>query len=162
MRLVTALAAAILMACATAEAQRPEGFEPAAEGGVAALRGCLANHRPDERSQCVRQMTRACIDASGPYGETTEGALVCTRHEQMAWRAIMDENVAALRGSESATQRILLDTTLRGGEQWANWLCAYDASYHEAGSLAQIRAAECHRDSAAERALFFYARFNDR
>lgn len=158
------LAAAILLAsCATAEAQQPEGFEPAAEADVATLRTCLAaRDEADERSHCVRQVTRACIDASGPGGETTGGMLICTRREQMAWRAIMDENVVALRTSESAAQRLLLESALREGERWATVVCAYHASYYEGGSLARVLAAECHRDFAAERALFFYSRFNDR
>jgi len=173
LKLVIALVVTMSLAgCATtARAQRSPEMERVRER--AALASCVAVALPpvDEDAAgatetygphgCIGEITRACHRELGDAGDTTAGLVICASREEEAWQALLVQSTDTLRQSETANQRRLLDDALAQGTEWARARCAYEASLYEGGSLARVLAAECLRNTTAERAIDLQRRLRD-
>lgn len=161
MRLLALICAVALQAaCATAAPANARA--PVSDFGR--LNVCLAeNAAPDgEPRTCIGAITRLCGEEMGEAGASSTGGLVsCADRERSAWAGILEDSASTLRARESATQIAALDRALTAGEQWAEARCAYDASFYEGGSLARVLAAQCARDTTAQRAIDLYQRIRD-
>jgi Lysozyme inhibitor LprI len=151
---------ALQAACATAEPASARA--PASDFGR--LNVCLAeNALPDgDPRACIGTITRVCSEESGEAAASSTGGMVnCAWRERSAWQGIFEDSASALRVRESPSQRAALDRALAAGAQWSDARCAYDASFYEGGSLARLLAAQCTRDTMAQRTIDLYQRLRD-
>lgn len=151
---------ALQAACATADPASARA--PVSDFGR--LNVCLAeNAAPDgDPRTCIGAISRLCGEEMGEAGASSTGGMVnCAWRERSAWAGILQDSISTLRARESATQNAALDRALAAGEQWADARCAYDASFYEGGSLARVLAAQCSRDTTAQRAIDLYQRLRD-
>lgn len=164
MKLVSAFAAALLLiACAGADAEDAPPRQDAA-----LLTACISAALPqggmvaisDPRA-CIGQISRACHDAMGDGGDTTAGMVACAVRERDAWGEVLHQSAESLRQNESQTQRAALAQMLEQGEAWMLARCGYAASIYEGGSLARVVAAQCQRDTMAERAIDLQLRLRE-
>jgi hypothetical protein len=106
---------------------------------------------------CIGRAAADCIE-SDAGAETTAGAVMCYQREHSAWREMRDAFADELRGIESATQVVQLDSMLAEFERWSQVRCGYGASIYEGGSLSRVVAAACMSRLEGELALDLRAR----
>ncbi|GAM97502.1 hypothetical protein U91I_01128 [alpha proteobacterium U9-1i] len=159
---VLVLASVLIMQWACATPAPAEARSGGSDFGT--LNVCLAeNAAPDgDPRACIGAITARCGDDMGEAGASSTGGMVsCTSREHSAWVGILQESASTLRARESAAQVAALDRALAIGEQWTEARCSYDALFYEGGSLARVLAAQCVRDTTAQRAIDLYQRLRD-
>lgn len=134
----------------------PTKAAPRQESAVAT---CVAAAGDDfaARRACVGQVSAACQD-EGDGGVTTAGMVMCADRERAQWEALGNTALVILRAQESATQAAARERALTAHAAAAQERCAYEASRYEGGSMANIAAAACAMDQAADLALMLHAR----
>jgi|CXWL01.1.fsa_nt_gi hypothetical protein len=164
MRIPVFLFVLFASACASAAPEQPSPATEAPQDIPTVARldrntvaGCIDLHHENVRG-CIGVLSRACGETYGEGGATTGALVQCAMREERVWRGLIADAAEDLRQRESPSQTALLNAALSEGERWSEVRCAFNASIYEGGSLARVVAAQCLRDTAAERALDLHER----
>lgn len=139
-----------LSAARPATAQLRDEQEPPWAGLVDGIEGCIvqAGRDPSRELACIGVHARHC--AARPENQTTLGQEQCRMQEHRAWDSLLNRYYRERPPGEKG--RALMSVQ-RGWIAYRDLRCGYYSIYHDSGSIARLRAADCLLDETARRAL---------